>query len=87
MKRMRNRTGCCAMNTQRQARGPRTEVWMMYNAYGFILYSIFVFCYLVLSEKDMEDRWKFLFLRGGIIFKEARIHFRRIFWTIGKACK
>lgn len=42
-----------------------------YNAYGFILCSIFVFCCTVLSAPNMEHRWKFLFQRGGIIFAVA----------------
>lgn len=42
-----------------------------YNAYGFILCSIFVFSFSLLSEKNRENKWKFLLKRGGIVFVVA----------------
>lgn len=42
-----------------------------YNAYGYILCSIFVFCFSVFLKKDICRKWKFLFLRGILIFAIA----------------
>lgn len=40
-----------------------------YNAYGWILWSFFFFCFTVLfcGEKRAGERWKFLFSRGAVI--------------------
>lgn len=40
-----------------------------YNAYGWILWSAFFFCFTVLfcTEKPWKERWRFLFSRGFVI--------------------
>jgi hypothetical protein len=39
-----------------------------YNAYGYILCSIFVFCVSVFMDQDIKYKWKFLFSHGMLIF-------------------
>lgn len=42
-----------------------------YNAYGYILCSIFVFCISIFIDYSIKNKWKFLFLHGMLIFMIA----------------